>query len=190
MSFVHSLYIVARPYCVELARVPGSTVWWPPMPRRAQSSTRPACWSSPRARRSTSPMPSASCARIRVGHRRRQRLPVKLLVIEANGIIDIDYTGSQILRRAIAELASAGIWSRSPGCRTSGRRRRQFAPACRERSAGPRVHVGRGGGAQARTVRLAPEISDKGELQFRFLAVSMALGSARQSMRARCVGAN
>ena len=30
LSFVHSLYIVARPYCVELARVPGSTVWWPP----------------------------------------------------------------------------------------------------------------------------------------------------------------
>jgi len=27
LSFVHSLYIVARPYRVELARVPGSTVW-------------------------------------------------------------------------------------------------------------------------------------------------------------------
>jgi hypothetical protein len=26
LSFVHSLYIVVRPYCVELARVPGSTV--------------------------------------------------------------------------------------------------------------------------------------------------------------------
>ena len=32
LSFMHSLYIVARPYCVELARVPGSTVWWPPSP--------------------------------------------------------------------------------------------------------------------------------------------------------------
>jgi len=30
LSFVHSLYVIARPYCVELARVPGSTVWWPP----------------------------------------------------------------------------------------------------------------------------------------------------------------
>src|SRR5271165_5250153 len=30
LSFVHSLYIVARPDCAELARVPGSTVWWPP----------------------------------------------------------------------------------------------------------------------------------------------------------------
>jgi hypothetical protein len=38
-----------------------------------------------------------------------KRPPVKLLVIEANGIIDIDYTGSQILRRAIAELRAMNI---------------------------------------------------------------------------------
>ena len=31
------------------------------------------------------------------------------LPIEANGIIDIDYTGSQILRRAIAELGAMDI---------------------------------------------------------------------------------
>jgi SulP family sulfate permease len=30
LSFVHSLYIIARPYCVDLARVPGTSVWWPP----------------------------------------------------------------------------------------------------------------------------------------------------------------
>jgi sulfate permease, SulP family len=35
--------------------------------------------------------------------------PVKLLVIEASGIIDIDYTGSQLLRRAIVELRKRGI---------------------------------------------------------------------------------
>jgi SulP family sulfate permease len=35
--------------------------------------------------------------------------PVKLLVIEASGMIDIDYTGSQILQRTIAELRSRSI---------------------------------------------------------------------------------
>ena len=30
LSFVYSLYAVARPYCAVLVRVPGSTVWWPP----------------------------------------------------------------------------------------------------------------------------------------------------------------
>src|SRR5271168_3637536 len=33
LSFLHSLYIVARPHCAELARVPGTTVWWPPSAR-------------------------------------------------------------------------------------------------------------------------------------------------------------
>jgi len=34
---------------------------------------------------------------------------VKLLVIEASGMIDIDYTGSQILQRTIAELRARSI---------------------------------------------------------------------------------
>ncbi len=38
-----------------------------------------------------------------------QRPPVKLLVIEAGGIIDIDYTGSQILQQAVADLRAKGI---------------------------------------------------------------------------------
>ena len=34
---------------------------------------------------------------------------VKLLVIESSGIIDIDYTGSQILRQAITDLRAKGV---------------------------------------------------------------------------------
>ena len=46
LSFVHSLYAVARPYCAELARVPGSTVWWPPSRGREGR----ACAGRPRLR--------------------------------------------------------------------------------------------------------------------------------------------
>ena len=35
--------------------------------------------------------------------------PVRLLVIEASGMIDVDYTGSQILQQTIAELRSRSI---------------------------------------------------------------------------------
>src|SRR5262245_57300314 len=35
--------------------------------------------------------------------------PVKLVVIEASGVIDIDYTGSQIFQQTIAELRSRSI---------------------------------------------------------------------------------
>jgi sulfate permease, SulP family len=39
----------------------------------------------------------------------RAPVPVKLLVIEASGMIDIDYTGSQILQRTIAALRARAI---------------------------------------------------------------------------------
>jgi sulfate permease, SulP family len=107
LSFVHSLYIVARPYCVELARVPGSTVWWPPGPGGQGEHEAGVLVFAPdapfnftNAERICGKIKSAIAAK---------RPPVKLLVIEANGIIDIDYTGSQILRRAIAELGAMNI---------------------------------------------------------------------------------
>lgn len=106
MSFVHSLYVVARPSCVELARVPGSTVWWPPVPGAPGERVAGVLVIAPGA-----PLNFTNaehiCAYIDAAIA-RQVQPVKLLVIEATGIIDIDYTGSQILRRVIAELARAG----------------------------------------------------------------------------------
>jgi MFS superfamily sulfate permease-like transporter len=107
LSFVHSLYIVARPYCVELARVPGSTVWWPPGAGVSGEHEAGVLVFAPAA-----PLNFTNaeriCSQIKFAIA-AQRVPVKLLVIEANGIIDIDYTGSQILRRAIAELGASNI---------------------------------------------------------------------------------
>jgi MFS superfamily sulfate permease-like transporter len=107
MSFMHSLYIVARPYCVELARVPGSTVWWPPAPGAPFEREAGVLVFAPGA-----PLNFSNAERICADLKSaiaRQRLPVKLVIIEANGIIDIDYTGSQVLLRAITELAAAGV---------------------------------------------------------------------------------
>jgi SulP family sulfate permease len=107
LSFVHSLYIVARPYCVELARVPGSTVWWPPGPGgRGEHETGVLVFAPNAPLNFTNA--ERICGKIKSAVAAK-RAPVKLLVIEANGIIDIDYTGSQILRRAIAELGAMDI---------------------------------------------------------------------------------
>jgi sulfate permease, SulP family len=107
LSFVHSLYIVARPYCVELARVPGTTVWWPPSAHDHGEHEDGVMVFAPAA-----PLNFTNVQDI-VGRIRKaialRRPPVKLLVIEASGIIDIDYTGSQLLRRAIVELRKRGI---------------------------------------------------------------------------------
>jgi MFS superfamily sulfate permease-like transporter len=107
LSFVHSLYIVARPYCVELARVPGTTVWWPPSATERGELEPGVLVLAPAAPLNFTNAESI-IDRIEAVIAMR-RPPVKLLVIEASGIIDIDYTGSQLLQRAIAELGAKGI---------------------------------------------------------------------------------
>src|SRR5215471_10639089 len=107
LSFMHSLYFVVRPYCVELARVPGTTVWWPPgrgekrehepgvlvFATAAPLTFTNAQYLSDEIMRALAAAPA----------------PVKLLVIEASGMIDIDYTGSQIFQQTIAELRARSI---------------------------------------------------------------------------------
>ncbi len=112
LSFLHSLYIVARPHCVELARVPGSTVWWPPG-QVEHGKIEPGEFEpgvlvfAPAA-----PLNFTNAERIRANVEAAvaaKHPPVKLLVIEASGIIDIDYTGSKIVQQAFADLKAKGI---------------------------------------------------------------------------------
>jgi sulfate permease, SulP family len=107
LSFVHSLYQVARPYCAELARVPGSTVWWPPGPDENREHVRGILVFAPAA-----PLTFTNAQYISdriMAALATAPAPVKLLVIEASGMIDIDYTGSQILQQTIAALRSRSI---------------------------------------------------------------------------------
>jgi SulP family sulfate permease len=107
LSFVHSLYHVARPYCAELARVPGTTVWWPPGPDENREHVRGVLVFAPAA-----PLTFTNARYISDRIMAALALapaPVKLLVIEASGMIDIDYTGSQILQQTIAALRSRSI---------------------------------------------------------------------------------
>ncbi len=107
LSFVHSLYVIARPYSAELARVPGSTVWWPPGPGGLGEHEAGVLVFAPAA-----PLNFTNteriCGKIRSAIAAKQP-PVRLLVIEANGITDIDYTGAQILRRVVTELRATNI---------------------------------------------------------------------------------
>ena len=80
-----------------------------------------------------------------------KRPPVKLLVIEASGIIDIDYTGSKILQQAFADLKAKGIAiaiARLSEKRALGPGRPLGPDGSHRRR--PRIPVGRGGRAEAR----------------------------------------
>jgi SulP family sulfate permease len=107
LSFVHNLYAAARPYCAELARVPGSTVWWPPS-RDEKSEHVPGVLVFAPAAPLTFTNAQYISDEIMTALATAQA-PVKLLVIEASGMIDIDYTGSQILQQTIAKLRSRSI---------------------------------------------------------------------------------
>jgi sulfate permease, SulP family len=107
LSFVHSLFIVVRPPSAVLARVPGTTVWWPPSPEQAGEQEPGVLVFAPAA-----PINFTNAEHIAETILRelgRARQPVRLLVIEASGIIDVDYTGSQILQQMIADLRERGI---------------------------------------------------------------------------------
>ena len=102
LSLTHSIYIIARPDCAVLSRVSGTTVWWKPLTGQTCerepgvlvfSPGAPVCF--PNAAYINSELMSRITA---MGE------PCRLVVLEANGVIDIDYTGSQMLQRVIGEL--------------------------------------------------------------------------------------
>jgi MFS superfamily sulfate permease-like transporter len=107
LSLLHSIYIIARPRCTELARVPGTTVWW--TFGKGQDGEHEAgilvfALGAPinfiNANYLLARLMNAVAA---------MASGCRLVVIEASGVIDVDFTGSQILRHAICEFHRRGI---------------------------------------------------------------------------------
>ncbi len=107
LSLLHSIYIIARPYCSELTRIPGTTIWWT-LGKEEAGEHEPGV------------LVFAFGAPINFinAHYLLKKLmdgiaavpgPCHLIVIEANGVIDVDFTGSQIMQQAIGELRQSGI---------------------------------------------------------------------------------
>jgi len=107
LSLVHGIYIVARPDCAVLSRVRGTTVWW----------QEPAGEAGEKVPGVLVFAPGAPINFTNAGYVRRQLIDTiaamavscRLVVIEGHGVIDIDFTGSQMLQQAIAELRQRNI---------------------------------------------------------------------------------
>src|SRR5262249_50430617 len=107
LSLLHSIYIVARPDCAVLVRVPGTTVWWA-LPWGEVGEHEPGVLVfAPGA-----PIQFTNAAYVRgklmdaIG---AMAEPCRLLVIEGNGVINIDFSGSQVLQQIIADLRRRDI---------------------------------------------------------------------------------
>jgi len=107
LSLLHSVYIIARPGCAVLSRVPGTTIWWNLLPEEPGEREPGVLVFAPGV-----PIYFMNAAHVRdklIDAIAKAPKPCRLVVIEANGIIDIDFTGSQILQQAVVELRQGGI---------------------------------------------------------------------------------
>ncbi len=107
LSLLHSVYVIARPHCTDLARVPGTTVWWTRekgKPAESEPGVLVFALAAPvnfmnahyligKMMHAITQLPS----------------PCRLVVIESSGVIDVDFTGSQLLQKAIDDLRSRSI---------------------------------------------------------------------------------
>jgi sulfate permease, SulP family len=107
LSLLHSLYIVARPDSAVLARVPDTTIWWNLPPEVPGEHEPGVLVFAPGA-----PINFTNAYYIRDKLQAaiaKLPEPCRLVVLEANGVINFDFTGADIVQQMITELRSQGI---------------------------------------------------------------------------------
>lgn len=107
ISLLHSVYISASTRAVRLARLPGSTVWWPPaaeVPGERVPGVLVVGFPAP--------LLFANAEIFRRGVMRLvadEAAPPRLVVLEASGIADVDFTAGAMLVELIGTLRQRGI---------------------------------------------------------------------------------
>ena len=106
LSLLHSLFIVARPKTHELARAPGTTIWWPPEHGKPGEHVPGVLVFAPSA-----PMHFTNVRFVcrLLSEAAAARPDLLLVVIEASGVTDIDFTGAQVTIQTIQGLQANGV---------------------------------------------------------------------------------
>lgn len=106
LSLLHNTYLLARPLSTRLERLKGTTIWWPPTIREASESIPGVLVFAPAA-----PITFINAEYIhgQLDKALAETKDVRLVVIEANGVSLIDYTGAESFIDKIARLRSNGI---------------------------------------------------------------------------------
>jgi len=106
LSILHSLYTIARPNCHELKRIPGTTIWWADSPRRTGerlpnvlvfSLGAPINFMNSRVMLEQLDATLAA------------RADCRLLVLEANGVVGVDFSGADLFISKIRKLQEKGV---------------------------------------------------------------------------------
>jgi MFS superfamily sulfate permease-like transporter len=102
LSILHGLWTVTRAQVVEFERIPGSSIWWPKNARTPGETVAGVKVIGLQAPLSFLNANAVNDELNRLTH-------TKLLVIEADAIVELDYTGAKILSDAVARLQARGV---------------------------------------------------------------------------------
>jgi MFS superfamily sulfate permease-like transporter len=105
LSVMHGLWTITRTHMIELERVSGTTVWWPPMPGQ-HGETQPGVHVVSFA---------APLFFLNADEFRRDMIAIierdkpSLIVFEASGVAEIDFTAARTLLEIIERCRDANI---------------------------------------------------------------------------------
>lgn len=102
LSIIHGLWTVTRARIVEFVRIPDTSIWWPKSGKQ-QGETLPGV----EVIGVQAPLSFLNANALHDALLRHSG--AKLLVIEANAVAEIDYTGAKVLADAVARLQAAGV---------------------------------------------------------------------------------
>jgi SulP family sulfate permease len=105
LSLLQGMWTATRTRLIELVNVPGTTVWWPPggdIGGRTLQGVRVVAFQAPLSFLNAEEFRADLTGLL-------AQVPLKLVVLEAASIVEIDFTAAQVLREGAHKFHEAGI---------------------------------------------------------------------------------
>jgi MFS superfamily sulfate permease-like transporter len=106
LSVLHGVWTTTRARAVEYERIPGTSIWWP-RDKDAKGELSPGV----RVIALQAPLSFLNAYNFRRAIERFVTYdpPTRLIVIEANALVEIDYTGARVLADLVRALRARGV---------------------------------------------------------------------------------
>ena len=104
LSLLHGVWTTTRAGLVEFERIPGTSIWWP-----ASALQRSERAPGVRVLGMQAPLSFLNAYAIQSEIEAYRAADVRLLVIEANAVVEIDYTGATVLAALVRRLRAGGV---------------------------------------------------------------------------------
>jgi MFS superfamily sulfate permease-like transporter len=104
LSLTHGVWTTTRARTIAFERIPGTSIWWP-----ASALDRGEAVAGVRVLAPQVPLSFLNAYEFQQAIQGLPKAGIELIVIEADAIVDIDYTGAKVLAEVVQRLRGAGI---------------------------------------------------------------------------------